>query len=420
VPAAFDELPESLLALVFAELPLRCLRRAGQCCVSWNKTSTSSAPLWQRRSRAEDVGSQLIETAKVGDTAALAQLLEGVRSHGRHDIDSVVFDPTTARLLFLCTPLCAAACHGQVEATKMLLDHGANPSTHAGTPDDTGFTPLILAMSPIKSGDCLETIPGNLALVQELVSRGADLEAANQGDGAFGGWTAFHYACMHDNADYVEVLVRAGCNTAKTNANGYTGLRLAEVLDKPAAAGRYRQLMAQHSELMDATKAGDVGAMAQLLDGGASPDVVVTGRPLSEREHPDSTALCVAASNGHFAAAMLLLERGASPNQPTGGCGEAATTPLVLALSIPGNLALVQELVSRGAELEAASKGDTTLRGWTAFHYACLHDDADYVEVLVRAGCNTAKANANGYTGLRLAEVLDKPAAAERLRQLLV
>ena len=76
---------------------------------------------------------------------------------------------------------------------RLLLDGGADP----GLADSDGGTPLMVAAR------C-----GALGVLRLLLGRGAAVDAAEPQKG----FTAFHAACICQQPDCVEALVRAGCD----------------------------------------------------------------------------------------------------------------------------------------------------------------------------------------------------------------
>ena len=92
-----------------------------------------------------------------------------------------------------CTPLTHAVGWGHLDAARLLLEAGADPSRA----DGGGRNPLMLA-----------TGEGHLEVLQLLLMWGVAVDAAHPSTGG----TAFHIACYHNHPDCVEALVRAGCD----------------------------------------------------------------------------------------------------------------------------------------------------------------------------------------------------------------
>ena len=122
------------------------------------------------------------------------------------------------------TALCMAAVHGHLEAARLLLDGGADPSLA----NSGGGTPLMVA-----AGE------GQLEVLRLLLGRGAAVDAVDPGDGT----TAFHWACVNNSADCAEALVRAGCDVGTKDKLGETGRERAEAMGNEAvAAGAANEL----------------------------------------------------------------------------------------------------------------------------------------------------------------------------------
>ncbi len=131
--------------------------------------------------------------------------------------------------------------------------------------------------------------------------------------------------------------------------------------------------MANAGAIHDAAKAGDVVAITAALDAGADVNAHEgLGTPLS-----------YAVKGGQFAAAELLIARGANVSAPTRYWGE----PLIMAV-YKSRVDLMSLLLAHRAH------PDTTHEGETALHIATWLGCLGCVEVLVRAG---ADVNAQGF-----------------------
>ena len=167
----------------------------------------------------------LVKASKCGDLAAIAALVGG-------GADPNARVQKLAGERYETTALCAAAVGGQLEAVRLLLDHGAVPSLS----DSYGTAPLMNA-----------AMEGHTAVVLELLERGTALPAALDAVHPETGWTAYHFGCFNNQADSVVALLRAGCDKAIKDRAGMTGEQCAsakgqsEVLARLAAfepAGR--------------------------------------------------------------------------------------------------------------------------------------------------------------------------------------
>jgi hypothetical protein len=120
--------------------------------------------------------------------------------------------------VYQTTALIAAALHGRLEAARLLLDAGADPSRV----DSDGVTPLMGAAAN-----------GQLEVLRLLLARGGTVDAARPD-----GCTAFHCACAHDQPECAEALARAGCDVRVKTKNGRTGWKIAEVRGHAALVAR--------------------------------------------------------------------------------------------------------------------------------------------------------------------------------------
>jgi beta-lactamase regulating signal transducer with metallopeptidase domain len=129
--------------------------------------------------------------------------------------------------------------------------------------------------------------------------------------------------------------------------------------------------------LIRASRDGDVVALRQLLDTGASADAEVRG---------EGSPLIAAARAGQAEAAVLLLARGADIDRPVQGDGN----PLIAAAAA-GRLDMVRLLVARGADIETMTASDEN-----ALMQASLRGRADVVRYLIAEG-----ADVNSRSGAR-------------------
>jgi ankyrin repeat protein len=226
---------------------------------------------------------QLVTAAAEGDVATVARLLAAgsdpnTSVHVQLPSGEVV--PTTA--------LRAAAQHGRLEAARLLLDGGADPSRagHAGG----GFTPLMGA-----------AVRNQLEVLRLLLARGVAVDAVDLAYGT----TAFHIACGNNHAECAEALVRAGCDVGLKANNGHTGREMAEAQQgSKDAARRLRALARQPFVGVLVELAGLVGA----AEHNGKRATVMSERPshlsvpaarahfvCTLREHRRTLLVCVAA-----------------------------------------------------------------------------------------------------------------------------
>jgi len=159
---------------------------------------------------------ELRKFASEGEVEKLKALLAALKA------DDCIYEHLGARDPQGNTVFHLACLHGQAACAAEL--ENASCDTWAATND--GSTALMMAAEK-----------GHSALVKQLLP-GAELEARNGR-----GRTAFHAACAAGQADCVEVLVRAECDTKATDGNGRTGKELAESGDHSAVLQRLRALV---------------------------------------------------------------------------------------------------------------------------------------------------------------------------------
>ncbi len=150
-----------------------------------------------------------------------------------------------------------AAKRGDVEATNLLLQQGAN----IDAADNSGETPLHIAAFNSSS-----------EVGRVLLERGANIEAADKA-----GWTPLHYAAQKGHSEVVKVLLDAKANIDAADKGGRTPLNYA------AQWG--------HSEVVKI-----------LLEQGANKDAA---------DNYGNTPLHDAAFNGRSEMVKALLEKGA-------------------------------------------------------------------------------------------------------------
>lgn len=160
----------------------------------------------------------------------------------------------------------------------------------------------------------------------------------------------------------------------------------------PTAAGKRQDQRALrsaglfiHAEaLIEAARRGNLAAMAELIEAGASPDSVLDG---------DGTPLIAAAEAGRGDAVAFLLARGADFNLAVRGDGN----PLIAAAGA-GRTDIVRMLLDRGADIEAAVPGDEN-----ALITASRHGRTEVVRVLVARGADVNR-SLNARTPLAMAQ----------------
>ena len=148
-----------------------------------------------------------------------------------------------------CTPLLRATIAGDVEVVRTLLDKGASPNI-----EGMGLTPFLVAAGVGTGGRGTGLAastsaggPANVALMDLLVSHGADVNAQVTGTKTYTmrisrapssteGMTALHVAAQKGNADVVRYLLDQGAKTDLVDGNGRKPLDLVGTAATPPAA----------------------------------------------------------------------------------------------------------------------------------------------------------------------------------------
>jgi ankyrin repeat protein len=201
------------------------------------------------------------------------------------------------------------------------------------------------------------------AMARLLVELGADLRARTAW-----GLTPLALAWKHD-AVLAEWLRARGTAEDPSSALMRGDLsRMAALLKAPAGAGAGRSLV------FTAASEGLADGLAVLLRQGSDPSARVQYL-VAEIPTPTS-ALHLAAMNGHEPAVRVLLEAGAAPSP---GADTGIPTPLHLAAG-GGHLATVQTLLDGGADVQARDRAyGATPRGWAE------HEERAEVVALLQA-----------------------------------
>jgi ankyrin repeat protein len=395
-------------------------------------------PTGERPEEALSPPERLRRLAAAGDRRAMQQLLmAGVDVNGRGDGDED-------------TALHVAARGGHLDVVELLVEYGAQVSAlnrlrrtplhlaavaghvavvrsllAAGAPvDATGHSdrPLDLALRKghadvvdllLEAGACLtdrdpvllhEAVAGrSVAVMRALVARGADL-AGRDGRGA----TPLLRAAEQGWVEGAALALELGAALDATDAEGKTALHLAAQADRSAAC---RWLVAQGLDLEARDARGLTplllaildhaeGAARVLLSHGARHDAEALGaaigwdlaepgivRALLDHGAEIAAALHLACAGGHLALVEELLARGADVAAPAAD----GALPLHVAAgrgvgSAPTDkrAAVVARLLAAGA-----APGARDAAGATALHHAAVADAAEVAGLLLAAGAPT-------------------------------
>jgi ankyrin repeat protein len=391
----------------------------------------------------EAIGHQLCSAAQTGDGPAVARLLAAGA-----DPNALVTFRNASGEVAQTTALIAAVVNGRLEAGRLLLDGGADPSRAAG-----GITPLNTPIMAAVRKDHPEVL-------RLLLARGAAVDAVDPSDGA----TAFHYACYDNQPDWAEVLVLAGCDVGIKSKRGETGRQMAEreghtvmvqrlralTAERPpvGAVARVRGLMgaAEHNGKLAAVRRHlpEKGRFQlELLESGRRMDVkpanfelviVPVGLGVEVRglvgaaEHNGkqgvvesrigengrcgvrlpgrATPLGLKPANLQLANQAVSLEP--EPAAGAGPSGGGALGPQLCCAAQTGDAAAVARLLAAGADPSALvtgrdASGESTGLQSTPLYAAARYGQLKAARVLLDAGAGPSLANSEGSTPLMLA-----------------
>jgi ankyrin repeat protein len=284
------------------------------------------------------------------------------------------------------SPLAEAVRVANPELVELLLNAGAN--ANAANEDDQ--TPLMLAART-----------GNVAVAKLLVQHGADVNRREK----YRDQSAVMWASAEGHADMVRFLVETGADlTVRAKANDWP----TQITNEPRV--QYRPTGGL-TPLLYAARAGCVGCVKAIVDGGADVD----------RPNPDGmTPMMMALDNGHPDVASFLLQRGANPH-PWDWWGRTA---LYVAVTMrggpdsrpgprtPESLAFINALLEAGVNpnpqlaFKEPSRGgrdnrfrdDLLTTGATPLLRAAQTFDNEVVKALVAHGALVDLPNASGVT----------------------
>lgn len=226
-------------------------------------------------------------------------------------------------------------------------------------------------------------ISGNdVERIKFLIEKGADVNAK---DGL--GHLPLHYAASQRKSEIMKVLVAAGADVNRRDSDNMTAL-------------------------LHAVNLNHVPSIKILTEAGAD---------LEEGLTSGYTPLEMALGDGKFFAAKALIEAGSKVNVSH---GSEALTPLMVAATQlqpkqrlrrlsqgPTPLAIAEELIKRGADINAKSKS-----GVTALMVAAGHNNAPLIGLLMRKGADGHAKSNRGMTALDIALDANNDAAAQALR----
>ena len=335
---------------------------------------------------AESDGMTALHWAVHNDDAETVSLLIGAGAN------------VTAANRYGVTPLSIACTNGGAAIVERLLKAGADPDTAL----PGGETALMTAART-----------GNTAVLKALLAHGASPNARESARGQ----TALMWAAAENNAAAISVLVEGGADIrARTETPGAdakapgTGVFSSATGVAAPAAARGPSFTA----LMFAVQLGQLDAVRALLAAGASVNETL----------PDGTsALVLATINGHWELGAFLADRGADVNAAAQGWTALHSIARLRRTNIgfgppplagKGNLSsldLVKKLIAKGANVNALMARDfrdgyrnrLNRIGATPFLLAAKNVDTELMRVLLAAGADPLRPNADQTTPLMVA-----------------
>lgn len=238
------------------------------------------------------------------------------------------------------SPLSWAAQRGEIEAVKVLLEHGANPNNS----DITNMTPLHYA-AQAQDPMCLQVLLENCAMITQQ-SRG---------------WNALHYICsFHDDTTYIKLLLDYGADVNMRTYVGKTALSLAVI----------------HNHVKSA---------AFLISKGADLDVL---------DNEGQSPLALSIKFGHFESLKLLLRSGATHKL----LSEGDDTLLHLVAKFPDGRIIdyLSDSDLRDVNLDAKNKDGLTARQLIQMHNSDLNTALVFQKLLTKATRRRGKDRENG------------------------
>ena len=298
------------------------------------------------------------------------------------------------------TPLSLAVTNGNAAVVTRLLTAGAD----ANTALPGGETVLMTAARV-----------GRADVLQALLAKGANVNAREESRGQ----TALMWAAAENNVDAIKVLLAAGANrdarttdpSARPAQGGGTFSQATGVAANAAARGP------SFTAFLFAVQLGQLDAARTLVDAGTNVNEAL----------PDGTsALVLATMNGQWQLGSYLVDRGADVNAAGQGWTALHQIARIRRTNIgflpppsgQGTLSstdLAKKLLASGADVHVLQTRDfrdgyrnrLNRVGATAFLLAAKNVDTELMRLLLEAGADPVKANADGTTPLMVAAGVD-------------
>ena len=214
--------------------------------------------------------------------------------------------------------------------------------------------------------------------VRVLIANGADVNAKNASGEKYDGckpWmthgeTALHFAAGAWDEQIIRQLLDAGADRTAKNDQGQTPFDWAIRYSAPPAVVELLDFEAnprRNEELVNATHAGDLTKVKQLIEAGADPNSCDSnGMRTLLTFHPEVIE--------------YLLSKGADPNLQR----NENISPVLTGIMYGGNLECVRLLLEGGADVNRQNEHNHE----TALHYAASGDSVEMVKLLIEHGAD--------------------------------
>jgi len=349
----------------------------------------------------------LVDAAKAGDIVAVRAAIQK-----KADVNATASDGSTA--------LHWAVHRDALEVVDLLLGAGANPL--AATNGNARIVERLLrgGADPNTALPGGETVlmtaarTGDVAVLKALIEANANVNARESSRGQ----TALMWAAAENNVAAIKVLVEAGADVkARTTSEGAA----------PATGAR--------SSTGGGVFSGATGAAAPTGARGPSFSALLFAVQLGQLEAgasvndalPDGTsALALAAQNGHFELGAFLIDQGADVNADKQGFTalhqvirnrrtNIGFLPAPIGKGTMSSMDLVKKLLASGANVNGVMTKDfrdgyrnrLNRVGATPFLLASKNVDTELMKLLLAAGANPLTANADNTTPLMVAAGVD-------------